>query len=349
VLVPTRELATQVHQALVGYSSNQRIRVTPIFGGVPMPKQIQALRRTDIIVATPGRLMDHMQRRTVDLSGIEVLTLDEADRMLDMGFLPAIKRIVAAVPAKRQTLMFSATLSDEVVKIANAFTRSAARLDVSPETVVAATVSHQVHHVGIDRKRDVLAQILTEHAGSQALVFCRTKRGADRVGDDLDNRGVRAGVIHGNKSQGARSRALQDFKSGRVRVLVATDIAARGLDIVELPLVVNFDLPLVAEDYVHRVGRTGRAGLTGRAVSLASAGDSGLLRDIQKIVASPLESVGVPVAGDAQPSKPRGARPGPSRSHNPRGFAPRRPQARPHGSRSAAPRFRDGAVRSRTV
>jgi ATP-dependent RNA helicase RhlE len=214
--------------------------------------------------------------------------------MLDMGFLPALRRVVAALPRRRQTLLFSATLSEDVIGLSREFTRDAVRVDVSARQVVAATVTHQVHDVAVEHKRDVLIHILAQHGAAQALVFCRTKRGANRVGEDLGERGVRTGVIHGNKSQGARSRVLDDFKGGRVRVLVATDIAARGLDIAHLPLVVNFDLPLVAEDYVHRIGRTGRAGQHGRAVSLVSASEIGLLRQIQRVVAAPLERVGVP-------------------------------------------------------
>jgi len=344
VLVPTRELAQQVSQTLSGYATSSRLRIVAIFGGVGMGGQIQALRRgTDIVVATPGRLIDHMQRKTVDLSGIEVLILDEADRMLDMGFQPALRRILPALPRQRQTLLFSATLEDAVVRLSAEFTRDAARVDVSTGQVVAATVTHQVHHVSTERKRDLLSHILTEHT-EQALVFCKTKRGANRVGDDLEQRGVSAGVIHGNKSQSARNRALSDFKTGRVRVLVATDIAARGLDIARLPLVVNFDLPLVAEDYVHRVGRTGRAGLDGRAVSLVSGADAGLLREIERIVKTPLERVNAPLADaagapreTAQYARPRqrprtaravsaGARPGPGWTRSPsRRSNPRRP------------------------
>jgi ATP-dependent RNA helicase RhlE len=299
VLVPTRELAAQVHRALSAYAAPARLRIAAIFGGVPMNGQVQALRRgTDIIVATPGRLVDHMQRRTVDLSAIEMLTLDEADRMLDMGFLPVIRRVVGTLPSRRQTLLFSATLSEAIVRLSAEFTRAAVRIDVSGDQVVAAKVTHQVHHVALDRKRKVLTEILMRDGNSQALVFCRTKRGASRVGDDLQGLGINAGVIHGNKSQNARSRALADFKGGRLRVLVATDIASRGLDIADLPLVVNFDLPLVAEDYVHRVGRTGRAGRPGRAVSLVSASEATLLRDIQRLVAVPLERVAT-LAADA--------------------------------------------------
>jgi ATP-dependent RNA helicase RhlE len=261
-----------------------------------MSGQVQRLRRgVDVVVATPGRLLDHLQRRTLDLSTIEVLTLDEADRMLDMGFLPAMRRVVAALPRRRQTLLFSATLSEDISRLSTEFTRDAVRVDVSARQVVAATVTHQVHEVAVDRKRDVLAHLLLQQGTGQALVFCRTKRGANRVGQELGERGVHSDVIHGNKSQSARSRALDDFKAGRVRVLVATDIAARGLDIAQLPLVVNFDLPLVPEDYVHRIGRTGRAGQPGRAVSLVSASEAGLLRQIQRVVAAPLDRLAVPV------------------------------------------------------
>jgi ATP-dependent RNA helicase RhlE len=294
VLVPTRELAAQVHRSLSTYGAPAQLRVTAIFGGVGMGAQIQALRHgTHIVVATPGRLIDHMQRRTVDLSAIEILTLDEADRMLDMGFLPALRRIIASLPRSRQTLLFSATLSDAVVGLAAEFTCNPARVDASDGQAVAPTVTHHLHTVAVDQKRAVLTHVLTHEAASQALVFCKTKRGSDRVGEHLERAGIKTAVIHGNKSQGARTRALGDFKAGRVNVLVATDIAARGLDIAQLPLVINFDLPLVAEDYIHRVGRTGRAGRSGRAVSLVSPADSGLLRDIQRLLPAPLERVAI--------------------------------------------------------
>ena len=292
VLVPTRELALQVRRALATYGAPVQLRVLPIFGGVPMGPQVQALKQgTDIVVATPGRLIDHIQRRTLDLSAIEILTLDEADRMLDMGFLPSLRRVIPALPRARQTLLFSATLSTEVVRLSAEFTRDPARVDVSVGQVVAPTVTHRVHPVAIDRKRDLLRHVLTQAPAGQTLVFCKTKRGSDRVGAYLGHAGIRVAVIHGNKSQGARTRALGDFKAGRVMVLVATDIAARGLDIAQLPLVVNYDLPLVADDYIHRVGRTGRAGLAGRAISLVTAADRQLLRDIQRLLPAPLEQV----------------------------------------------------------
>jgi ATP-dependent RNA helicase RhlE len=331
VLVPTRELALQVQRALTTYGAPVQLRATPIFGGVPMGRQIQALRQgTDIIVATPGRLIDHLQRRTVDLSAIEILVLDEADRMLDMGFLPPLRRLIPALPRARQTLLFSATLSGDVVRLAGEFTREPKRVDVSEGQVVATTVTHRVHPVGVDRKRELLMHVLREAPAGQALVFCKTKRGSDRVGEVLDRAGVKSAVIHGNKSQGARTRALGDFKAGRVNVLVATDIAARGLDIAQLPLVVNYDLPLVAEDYVHRVGRTGRAGLAGRAVSLVSPDDHGVLRDIQRLLPAPLEHV--VVAGFEV-------------THAPRPAGPPRSQHRPH--RSAGPAARSSHRRPR--
>ena len=258
--------------------------MTAIFGGVGMGGQIESLKRgADIVVATPGRLIDHMQRRTIDLSAIEMLTLDEGDRMLDLGFLPALRRIVASLPRRRQTLLFSATLSEEVVALSAEFTHDASRLDVSGERVVATTVTHHVHTVAADHKRAVLTHVLTQERGSQALVFCKTKRGSDRVGEHLERAGIKTAVIHGNKSQGARTRALGDFKSGRVHVLVATDIAARGLDIAQLPLVINYDLPLVAADYIHRIGRTGRAGRAGVAVTFLGRDDRHLVRHIERL------------------------------------------------------------------
>jgi ATP-dependent RNA helicase RhlE len=311
VLVPTRELAAQVHRSLSTYGAPAQLRVTAIFGGVSMGPQIESLKhRADIVVATPGRLIDHMQRRTVDLSAIEILTLDEADRMLDLGFLPALRRVIASLPRSRQTLLFSATLSEAVVGLAGEFTRDAVRVDVSEGQPVASTVTHHLHTVAVDKKRAVLTHVLTQETGSQALVFCKTKRGSDRVGEHLVRAGIKTAVIHGNKTQGARTRALGDFKAGRVNVLVATDIAARGLDIAQLPLVINYDLPLVAEDYIHRVGRTGRAGRSGRAVSLVSASDSQLLRDIQRLLPAPLEQIDVAVfdATSAEPSLPNSSR-----------------------------------------
>jgi ATP-dependent RNA helicase RhlE len=294
VLVPTRELAVQVHRAFATYGASMRLRATPIFGGVPMSAQIRALRQgTDIVVATPGRLIDHLQRRTIDLSAVEMLTLDEADRMLDMGFLPPLRRVLPALPRSRQTLLFSATVTPEVLRLAGEFTREPQHVDVVNGDPVAPTIVHRIHPVDLDRKRALLVHVLTQAPAGQALVFCRTKRGADRVGDHLQGSGLKTAVIHGAKGQGARTRSLADFKAGRVGVLVATDLAARGLDIAQLPLVVNYDLPLVAEDYIHRVGRTGRAGLAGRALSFVTASERPLLRGIQQLLPAPLEQVAV--------------------------------------------------------
>ena len=331
VLTPTRELCIQVTQALRAYGERRGVDVVAVFGGVSMSAQIRALRQgTDIVVATPGRLIDHLQRRTIDLSLVEVLTLDEADRMLDMGFLPALRRVLPALPASRQTLLFSATLSDAVVRLSREFTREPARVDMVGSDAVTPTITHRIHPVEADRKRELLAHVLAQEPGSgQALVFCKTKHGADKVGQHLVRAGIAAAVIHGNKGQGFRTRSLADFRSGRVRVLVATDVAARGLDIAQLPLVVNFDLPLAPDDYLHRVGRTGRAGAAGRAVSLVTASERPLLHGIQQRLSVPLERVAVAGFGSAATlSAPR---------EFPRGRArgPRRPL---DGGR----RFRDG-------
>jgi ATP-dependent RNA helicase RhlE len=322
VVVPTRELAVQVHRALATYGAPVRLRVGAIVGGVSMQPQIAALRRgVDIVVATPGRLIDHLERRTIDLSGIEILTLDEADRLLDMGFLPSLRRVLEALPRTRQTLLFSATISAEVKRLAEAFTREAQDVDVTDGEAVPSRVTHRIHLLGDGPKTQVLTQVLQDAPAERALVFCKTKRRSDRVGEHVTRSGIAAAVIHGNKSQGARNRALEDFKQGRVRVLVATDIAARGLDIDQLPLVINYDLPVVAEDYVHRVGRTGRAGRAGRAVSLVAPEERGLLPAIQRLVSFEPDAI----VGDAHPPvdrptpQPRHARAGFRQSGRPRG------------------------------
>ena len=334
VLVPTRELAQQVHQAFRTYGAPARLRVCAIYGGVPMRPQIRALEQgVDIVVATPGRLIDHLQRRSVNLTAVEILVLDEADRMLDMGFMPAIRRLISALPTTRQTLLFSATLSKEVGRLASQFMRSPESVDVSDSQAVAPTVTHHIHTVADGRKGALLMHVLTQAPVGQTLVFCKTKRGSNRVGEQLTRAGIKAAVIHGNKSQGARTRALRDFQAGHTAVLVATDIAARGLDIAQLPLVVNFDLPMVAMDYVHRVGRTGRAGATGRAVSLVSASDRGLLRDIERLLPTPLERVAVE---GFEVTLPSGAPPRSRPSNH------RRPQQR----RPPRPGFRSGFTRS---
>ncbi|WP_448102025.1 DEAD/DEAH box helicase [Luteibacter jiangsuensis] len=289
ILTPTRELAAQVQDNLRDYGKYVRLSSTVIFGGVGMGNQLQALRRgVDIVVATPGRLIDHMQQRSVDLSKVDVLVLDEADRMLDMGFLPALKRILAAVPRQRQTLLFSATFAPEIKALAQQFMREPREVSTTPANTVANTVTHVVHPVDAANKRELLLHILAQDSRRQTLVFSRTKHGADKLVRHLEQAGIRAAAIHGNKSQNARTRALSDFKTGRVTVLVATDIAARGIDIDQLPVVINFDLPMVAEDYVHRIGRTGRAGAEGQAISLVSHDESGLLRDIGRLLKTDL-------------------------------------------------------------
>ncbi len=302
VLTPTRELAAQVHENLRDYGKHMQVSATTIFGGVSMGPQINALRRgVDIVIATPGRLMDHMQQRTLDLSAVEVLVLDEADRMLDMGFLPALKRILQALPKKRQTLLFSATFAPAIKTLAMEFMHNPREISVDTPNAVATLVSHQVHPVDAARKRDLLLHLLSVDSRRQSLVFSRTKHGADKLVTYLNASGLRTAAIHGNKSQNARTRALSDFKTGRVTVLVATDIAARGIDIEQLPIVINFDLPSVAEDYVHRIGRTGRAGVEGLAVSLVSHDESGLLHDIRKLLKQDIAIT--PIAG-YEPSAP---------------------------------------------
>ncbi|QNK00536.1 DEAD/DEAH box helicase [Dyella telluris] len=333
VLTPTRELAAQVHDNLRGYGKHLRITSTTIFGGVSMGPQMQALRRgVDVVIATPGRLIDHMQQRSLDLSGIEVLVLDEADRMLDMGFLPALKRILAALPKRRQTLLFSATFAPPIKALAMQFMHEPREVSVTPPNSVATTVTHHVHPVDAAKKRDLLLHVLSQDSRRQTLVFSRTKHGADKLVTYLGVAGIRAAAIHGNKSQNARTRALSDFKSGRVTVLVATDIAARGIDIDQLPIVINFDLPMVAEDYVHRIGRTGRAGADGMAVSLVSHEESGLLRDIRKLLKTDIAVSDVPGFEPSHPLRTDANAPKPAQGQ--RQPRPGRPQgqSRPQGS-----------------
>jgi ATP-dependent RNA helicase RhlE len=289
ILAPTRELAAQVEQSVVTYGRHLPLKSMTIFGGVGMQPQVNKLRRgVDILVATPGRLMDHMQRGTVKLDGVEMLVLDEADRMLDMGFIHDIKRIIKTMPRQRQTLLFSATFSKEIGILAEEMLNQPTRIDVAPRNTAAETVNQTVYPVHQNDKRALLQHLVSTGKWEQVLVFARTKHGADRLAKQLDREGLTATAIHGNKSQGARTKALHEFKSNQVRILVATDIAARGLDIDHLPHVVNFDLPAVAEDYVHRIGRTGRAGRGGEAISLVSPEESKHLRDIEKLLRKPI-------------------------------------------------------------
>ena len=290
VLTPTRELAVQVADSLKAYGRHLRLDVTTIFGGAGMGPQVERLRRgTDILVATPGRLIDHLERGSARLDAIEVLVLDEADRMLDMGFLPPIKRILGKVPAQRQTLLFSATFEPRIKALALEFMRDPKQVQVAASNTIAETIVHRVHPVEGGRKRELLVQLLASRHTDQVLVFGKTKHGCNRLAEQLDKSGLKAVAIHGNKSQAQRQKALDQFKAGRARVLVATDVAARGLDIPNLPLVINYDLPMVAEDYVHRIGRTGRAGAQGEALSLVSPEEGGLLNQIQRLLKVDLE------------------------------------------------------------
>ncbi|WP_414041824.1 DEAD/DEAH box helicase [Acidithiobacillus sp. M4-SHS-6] len=285
ILVPTRELAVQVEESVQLYGKNLSLRSLILIGGVKINPQMQKLRRSvDVLVATPGRLLDHIQQRSVDLSHVEILVLDEADRMLDMGFIRDIRRILAILPKRRQNLLFSATFSPEIRTLADGLLKNPVSVEVAGRNATADTVFQRFFAVDQERKRDLLTHLIREDQWEQVLVFTRTKHGADRLAKHLSQEGMQAMAIHGNKSQGARTRALAEFKEGKVRVLVATDIAARGIDISELPHVVNFELPHVPEDYVHRIGRTGRAGNNGQAVSLASADERRQLADIEKLL-----------------------------------------------------------------
>ncbi len=290
VLTPTRELAAQVEDSVRTYGKNLRLRSTVIFGGVGMGPQVGAFRRgVDVVVATPGRLLDHAGQKTVDLSRVEILVLDEADRMLDMGFIHDIRRILALLPKKRQNLMFSATYTDDIRKLADGFLNRPVAIDVTVRNSAVKTITQKVYTVASNRKRELLSNLIREGEWSQVLVFTRTKHGANKLTKQLQDDGVSAAAIHGNKSQAARTRALADFKTGEIRTLIATDIAARGLDITLLPHVVNYELPHVPEDYLHRIGRTGRAGASGVALSLVCDEERKQLQSIEKLLRKPLD------------------------------------------------------------
>jgi len=307
VLTPTRELAAQVGESVTTYGKHLSLRSTVIFGGVGINPQKDRLRRgVDILVATPGRLLDHAGQGTVDLSHIEILVLDEADRMLDMGFIHDIRRVLKLLPARCQNLLFSATYSNEIRKLADNLLHRPKLIEVARHNKAAQTVSQSVHMVDRGNKRELLSHLIQEGDWNQVLVFTRTKHGANRLSDQLSRDGITSAAIHGNKSQSARTRALQEFKSNKVRVLVATDVAARGLDIDRLPHVVNFELPNVPEDYVHRIGRTGRAGSNGAALSLVSSEEHKLLKDIQKLLNKQIPTASIPgfeTTGEAVPAK----------------------------------------------
>jgi len=334
IVTPTRELAAQVGESVSTYSKYLPIRSTVIFGGVKINPQISKLRQgVDILIATPGRLLDHVNQQTIDLSKVEVLVLDEADRMLDMGFIHDIRKILALVSEDRQTLLFSATFSSAIKKLSASFLRSPELIEVARSNSAAETVDQVVYPVDRVRKSELLSFIIGSRNWQQVLVFTRTKHGANRLTKHLQKDGLTAAAIHGNKSQGARTRALASFKSGDVRVLVATDIAARGLDIDLLPHVVNFELPNVAEDYVHRIGRTGRAGNEGQAVSLVCVDEKSLLRGIERLLKRdiPREIIS---GYEPDPSIP--PEPIPNGRNNSRGGGRGRGQGR-GGSRSRSP------------
>jgi ATP-dependent RNA helicase RhlE len=285
VLTPTRELALQVEESVRTYGARRPVRSVAIYGGVGFGPQASALRAgAEVVVATPGRLLDHASQHTIDLSRVEVLVLDEADRMLDMGFIRDIRKILALLPARRQNLLFSATFSEEIRSLAAGLLDRPAEVDVAPRNAPAELVRQLVHPVDRERKRELLSSLVRSRRLDQTLVFARTKHGANRLAEQLGRDGIATAAIHGNKAQAQRVRALADFKAGRVTVLVATDIAARGLDIDALPHVVNYELPMVPEDYVHRIGRTGRAGVEGEAISLVCVDEAPLLRGIEKLL-----------------------------------------------------------------
>ncbi len=350
VLVPTRELAAQVADSVRDYGKYLTLRCMVMYGGVGMQPQIDALRRgVDIVVATPGRMLDHQGQGNLNLSGIDTLVLDEADRMLDMGFIHDIRRVLTLLPKKRQNLLFSATFSDEIKALAQGLLDKPAVIEVARRNTAAQSVRQTVHPVGRDQKRELLSHLIQEHNWFQVLVFMRTKHGANRLAEQLGRDGIGADAIHGNKSQGARTRALGAFKAGKLQVLVATDIAARGIDIDQLPLVVNYELPNVPEDYVHRIGRTGRAGAEGEAISLVCVDELRFLRDIETLIGKPIErrliagfepdpkeraqpiKVGRTVIGGPRPARGNAPRPA-------RGSAHSAPQGR--GARGNQPRGR---------
>ncbi|HKJ71081.1 MAG TPA: DEAD/DEAH box helicase [Gammaproteobacteria bacterium] len=285
VLTPTRELAGQVVDSVATYGKAMGVRTTAVYGGMPIGKQIGALKRgVDVLVATPGRLIDHLERKTVDLSQVETVVLDEADRMLDMGFIKPIERILGSLRPSRQTLLFSATFSGPIRKLAERFLNDPERIDMARPGAATENVEQSAYFVDGHRKRALLTHLMSEEEWGQVLVFTRTKRGADKLAEQLERDGIRSTAIHGDKPQGARTKALSAFKRNSVQALVATDVAARGLDIDKLPHVVNFDLPDNADDYVHRIGRTGRAGAQGRAVSLVSGDERRQLSAIERLV-----------------------------------------------------------------
>ncbi|MBK0413143.1 DEAD/DEAH box helicase [Chromobacterium haemolyticum] len=355
VLTPTRELAAQVEESVQTYGKHLPLTSMVMFGGVNINPQTRALRKPlDILVATPGRLLDHAGQRNIDLSGVEILVLDEADRMLDMGFIHDIRKVLALLPAKRQNLLFSATFSDEIKSLADRLLDNPKLVEVARRNTTNELVDQKIHLVDRDRKTDLLIHLIKERNWFQALVFTRTKHGANRLAEKLEKTGIPAAAIHGNKSQNARTRALADFKSGELQVLVATDIAARGLDIDQLPQVVNFELPNVPEDYVHRIGRTGRAGSKGEAVSLVCVDEFNFLKDIEKLTKQSIERFSVPGFEADLSVKPEpipmggGNRRGQPQRQGGGGKPRHQPDSKPtgHGHRSPASKPRQGQGQS---
>lgn len=333
VLVPTRELAAQVNESIRTYGKYLRLRTQVVFGGVGIGPQIDGFRRgTDILVATPGRLLDHAQQGTVDLSQVQILVLDEADRMLDMGFIADIRRVIKLLPRKRQNLMFSATYTDDIRRLAQNILHQPVEIEVARRNAAVDSVEQCAYMVPKDQKRALLSHLIHDGDWSQVLIFTRTKHGANRLTKQLQDDGINAAAIHGNKSQSARTQALAGFKNFDVRALVATEVASRGLDIKELPHVVNYELPNVPEDYVHRIGRTGRAGATGFAVSLVAHDEIGLLKDIEKVLRKSVPQLPLPHFARAQPQQ--------QSQHEPRYEDPRRTaqrQQRQQQPRQGAP------------
>jgi len=347
VLTPTRELAAQVEQSVQDYGKHVNLRSQVIFGGVSERPQIDKARHgCDILVATPGRLLDLCEQRAVSLADVQIFVLDEADRMLDMGFIRDIKRVLKMLPAQRQNLMFSATYSDDIRDLAKSFVKNPVSVQVTPRNATADKVEQSAYRVPKDHKRHLLAHLIKDGNWHQVLVFTRTKHGANRLTQQLERAGVTAMAIHGNKSQNARVKALQDFKENRITALVATEVAARGLDIKELPHVVNYELPNVPEDYVHRIGRTARAGSTGAAISLVSPDELSYLRDIEKLLKLKIEFVEPPKFEIKEGNHPtRAEQSGEPREHAPHQDPRRRPEHRRprherggHGGRGHAPR-----------
>ncbi len=322
MLTPTRELAAQIEESVKTYGKHLPLTSTVIFGGINANPQIARLKKPlDILVATPGRLLDHANQKNVDLSGVEILVLDEADRMLDMGFIRDIKKILAMLPKQRQNLLFSATFSDDIKALADGLLHKPGFVEVARRNTASELVEQTVHMVAAAHKRELMSHLIKHHDWKQVLVFTRTKHGANRLAEKLIKDGIQAAAIHGNKSQGARTKALSQFKDGSMRVLVATDIAARGLDIDQLPQVVNFELPNIPEDYVHRIGRTGRAGSSGAAVSLVDREELKFLKDIEKLIKKEIPKV--QVEGFTPSDKPESEAPRAPRSTQPHGRPPR--------------------------